>query len=266
MYLLILHQFIERTRDVNLHKKMKVMKTVYHSADSRGFADHGWLKSAHSFSFAGYFNPERINFGTLRVLNDDYVEGGMGFGKHPHNNMEIISIPLEGDLKHGDNMGNEGIIKKGDVQVMSAGTGVMHSEMNANPGESVKFLQIWIFPNKENVTPRYDQVDISGGKKKNDFQQILSPNVDDEGVWIHQDAWFNLADFDKGFSKEYPIHKEGNGAYVFVLKGEVKIGDQVLKSRDALGVWDTDKFNLEAVENSEVLIMDVPMNLPNFAR
>ncbi|AMR40534.1 pirin family protein [Elizabethkingia anophelis] len=241
------------------------MKTVYHSADSRGFADHGWLKSAHSFSFAGYFNPERVNFGTLRVLNDDYVEGGMGFGKHPHNNMEIISIPLEGDLKHGDNMGSAGIIKKGDIQVMSAGTGVMHSEMNANADKAVKFLQIWIFPNKENVTPRYDQVDVSEGYKKNDFQQILSPNAYDEGVWIHQDAWFNLANFDKGFDKEYLIHREGNGAYVFVLNGQVKIGDQVLNTRDALGIWDTDKFNIEATENSELLIIDVPMNLPNFA-
>ena len=242
------------------------MKTVLHKADSRGHADHGWLKSHHTFSFAGYFNPERIHFGALRVLNDDFVEGGMGFGKHPHNNMEIISIPLEGDLRHGDNMGTDGLIKKGDIQVMSAGTGVMHSEMNGNADKPVKFLQIWIFPNKENVTPRYDQVDISGDHIKNEFQQILSPNVDDAGVWIHQDAWFNLGDFDKGTTKEYKIHKEGNGAYVFVLKGSIKIGDQVLNTRDALGVWDTTGFNIEAEDNSEFLIIDVPMELPKFAR
>lgn len=237
------------------------MKTVYHSADSRGYANHGWLKSHHTFSFANYHNPERNHFGVLRVLNDDYVEGGMGFGRHPHRDMEIISIPLEGDLRHGDNMGNSGIIKRGDIQVMSAGTGIMHSEENATE-LPVKFLQIWIIPNKTDVTPRYDQINIEEKSVQNDFQQILSPNQDDAGVWIHQDAWFNLARFDKGFSKEYKIKKEGNGVYVFVIKGKAKIGDQILDDRDGFGIWDAESFVLEAEENSEILLMEVPMELP----
>lgn len=237
------------------------MKTVYHKSDSRGYANHGWLKSFHTFSFANYYNPERMNFGVLRVINDDDIAGGMGFGKHPHRDMEIITIPLEGDLRHGDNMGNSGIIKKGDIQVMSAGTGIMHSEENAG-AETVKLLQIWVIPNKMNVTPRYDQISIEEHSVQNDFQQILSPNADDAGVWIHQDAWFNLAKFDKGFSKEYNIHKEGNGVYVFVIKGKAKIGEQILDERDALGIWDTNNFVLEAEENSEILLMEVPMQLP----
>lgn len=238
------------------------MKTIFHSAESRGFADHGWLKSYHSFSFANYHNPEKIHFGVLRVLNDDSVEGGMGFGKHPHHNMEIISIPLEGDLEHGDNMGNQGIIRKGDIQVMSAGSGIMHSEKNAHPNKRVKFLQIWIIPNQQNVPPRYDQKSIVKNAVKNDFQQILSPNPNNVGVWIYQDAWFHLAKFDKDFSKTYTLHQSGNGAYVFVIDGKIKIGDQTLTSRDALGIWETSEFNIQALENSEFLIMDVPMQLP----
>ncbi|HHW7450235.1 pirin family protein [Pasteurella multocida subsp. multocida] len=164
------------------------MKTIYHSANSRGNADHGWLKSKHTFSFGHYYDPSRVNFGVLRVINDDFVEGGMGFGTHPHNNMEIISIPLSGDLAHKDSMGNGSIIRNGDIQVMSAGTGVTHSEMNPNADIPVKFLQIWVIPNKRNVEPRYQQITIADNAKPNDFQQILSPNPDDEGVWIHQDA------------------------------------------------------------------------------
>lgn len=238
------------------------MKTVYHSADSRGKADHGWLRSNHTFSFAGYQNPERMHFGVLRVLNDDFVEGGMGFGRHPHRDMEIISIPLEGELRHGDNMGNSGIIKNGDIQVMSAGTGIMHSEENATE-QPVKFLQIWIIPNKKDVTPRYDQVRIEENYVKNDFQQILSPNADDAGVWIHQDAWFNLAKFEKGFSKEYKFNKKGNGVYVFIIKGSAKIGGQILGERDGFGIWDAESFVLEATQSSEILLMEVPMELPN---
>lgn len=239
------------------------MKTVYHPSESRGFANHGWLKSHHNFSFANYHNPERMNFGVLRVLNDDSVEGNMGFGKHPHRDMEIISIPLEGDLQHGDNMGNSGIIKKGDIQVMSAGTGIMHSEENATD-QPVKFLQIWIFPNKVNVEPRYDQISIEEKAVQNDFQQILSPNADDDGVWIHQEAWFNLAKFDKGFSKEYKIHKNGNGVYIFVIKGKAKIGEQILNQRDGFGIWETESFIIEATENSEILLMEIPMQLPEY--
>lgn len=235
------------------------MKTVYHKADSRGFADHGWLKSHHTFSFANYQNSERMNFGVLRVLNDDQVASGMGFGKHPHRDMEIISIPLEGDLEHKDSLGTTAVIRKGEIQVMSAGTGVQHSEYNRNKDEVVKFLQIWVIPNKLNVAPRYDQISLKENEKLNDFQQILSPNPDDEGVWIHQDAWFNLAKFEKGNAKEYKLHKNGNGVYVFILKGSAKIGDQVLEKRDGLGICDTEIFTLEATEDSEILLMEVPL-------
>ena len=235
------------------------MKTVYHKADTRGYADHGWLKSYHTFSFANYYNPERMNFGALRVLNDDQVASGMGFGKHPHRDMEIISIPLEGDLEHQDSMGTSAVIRKGEIQVMSAGTGVQHSEFNRNKDQLVKFLQIWVVPNKMNVTPRYDQISIKENEKINDFQQILSPNADDEGVWIHQDAWFNLAKFEKGNAKEYAIHQAGNGVYAFVLKGSAKIGEQILETRDGFGIWETETFTLEALEDSEILLMEVPM-------
>lgn len=238
------------------------MKLTLHKADSRGHANHGWLNSFHTFSFANYYNPERMNFGVLRVLNDDTVDSGMGFGEHPHRDMEIISIPLEGDLEHQDSMGTKAVIRKGEIQVMSAGTGVMHSEYNRNKDEQVKFLQIWIIPNKMGVEPRYDQIKISDHAKPNDFQQILSPDKNDEGVWIHQDAWFNLADFDPGISKEYRLHKKGNGVYLFVLSGEAKVGDTVLSERDGLGIEDTDSFTLEALKKSEILIMEVPMSLP----
>ncbi len=236
------------------------MKTTLHKLDTRGFSNHGWLKSHHTFSFANYHNPERMNFGVLRDLNDDTVESGMGFGTHPHRDMEIISIPLEGDLEHKDSMGTTAVIRKGEIQVLSAGTGVMHSEYNKNADELVKFLQIWVIPNKMGVQPRYDQISIKESAEPNDFQQILSPNADDEGVWIHQDAWFNLADFDKGVSKKYELHKKGNGVYVFVLSGKAKIGDIELSERDGLGIEDTDNFTLEALEKSEILLMEVPMN------
>jgi len=236
------------------------MKTVYHKANSRGFADHGWLKSYHTFSFANYYNPERMNFGALRVLNDDQVASGMGFGAHPHRDMEIVSIPLEGDLEHKDSMGTSAVIRNGEIQVMSAGTGVQHSEYNKNKDELVKFLQIWVIPNKMNVTPRYDQISIKENEKLNEFQQILSPNPDDAGVWIHQDAWFNLGKFDQKTVKKYDLYKEGNGVYIFVLKGSAKVGDQLLETRDGFGIWETENFSIEAGENSEILLMEVPMN------
>src|SRR5210317_195033 len=177
------------------NQELKEMNTVLHKANTRGIANHGWLNSHHSFSFANYYNPERMHFGVLRVLNDDVVAPGKGFGTHPHDNMEIVSIPLEGDLEHKDSMGNSATIKQGDVQVMSAGTGVFHSEFNKNEDSEVKFLQIWIFPREKNVEPRYDQVSLRDIEKKNQFYQVLSPNKDDKGVWIHQDAWFNLGNF-----------------------------------------------------------------------
>lgn len=237
------------------------MKTTFYKSDSRGYANHGWLKSHHTFSFANYHNPERMNFGVLRVINDDFVEGGMGFGKHPHRDMEIISIPLEGDLRHGDNMGNSGIIKKGDIQVMSAGTGIMHSEENGTE-QAVKFLQIWVIPNKADVTPRYDQQNFEEKLIPNQFLQILSPNADDDGVWIHQDAWFNWGNFTEDKTVDYNIKKPGNGLYIFVLKGSAKVGDQLIDTRDALGVWDTENVTIEVNKGAEILLMDVPMELP----
>ena len=237
-------------------------KTILHTADSRGKANHGWLNSFHSFSFAGYYNPEKMNFGVLRVLNDDTVAPGMGFGKHPHDNMEIISIPLEGDLKHEDTMGNANVIKRGDVQVMSAGTGIAHSEFNANKDASVKFLQIWVIPNKQNVTPRYDQITLNQEDRHNKLQQILSPNPDDAGVWIQQDAWFNLGKLDKEVSLDYTFNKSGNGVYAFVLEGSFEIEGQQLNKRDALGIWDTNTINVKSLSaDAEILLMEVPMTM-----
>ena len=235
--------------------------TVLHKSDSRGDANHGWLHSRHTFSFANYYNPERMHFGALRVLNDDVVAAGMGFGTHPHDNMEIVSIPLEGDLEHKDSMGNVSVIKHGDVQVMSAGTGITHSEYNKNKDKPVKFLQIWVLPNKLNVTPRYDQITLDSSMRRNKLQQIVSPNSDDEGVWVHQDAWFHLGTFDKGFSTEYNIKKKGNGVYAFIIKGDVSIAGTSLNERDGMGIWDTNNFSVEANSaDAEVLLMEVPMN------
>jgi quercetin 2,3-dioxygenase len=233
--------------------------TVLHKADTRGNANHGWLQSKHTFSFSNYHNPERMHFGVLRVLNDDTVAAGMGFGTHPHDNMEIISIPLEGDLEHKDSMGNVTVIQNGDIQVMSAGTGIQHSEYNKNRSVQVKFLQIWIFPNKKNVTPRYDQITLNMADRKNKLQQILSPNADDEGVWIHQNAWFHLADFDKGVATEYNFKLKGNGLYIFNLKGDLKVDEQTISTRDGLGIWDTDKVTISAESDAEFLLMEVPM-------
>ena len=234
-------------------------KSILHKAETRGDANHGWLHSRHTFSFADYYDPERVHFGMLRVLNDDIVEAGMGFGTHPHNNMEIISILLEGDLEHKDSMGNVSVIKHGDVQVMSAGTGITHSEYNRNKDRLVKFLQIWVFPNKENVKPRYDQITLNITDRHNKFQQILSPNPDDDGVWIYQNAWFHLGQFDKGFSTTYTIKVKGNGVYAFILSGRVTINNQELNSRDGYGIWDIDKFSVKANSDVEFLLMEVPM-------
>ena len=244
------------------NQKEKDMKTVLHKANTRGHANHGWLDSHHTFSFANYYNPERMNFGVLRVLNDDVVESGRGFGKHPHDNMEIISIPLEGDLEHQDSMGNKAIIKAGDVQVMSAGTGIYHSEMNRNRDKAVKFLQIWMFPNKRNVTPRYDQITLQATDLKNEFYQVLSPNKEDEGVWVYQNAWFHIGQFDKDKSTTYRIKASGNGVYAFVLEGDVTIAGQPLGKRDGFGVWDTNEITVKAdSDNAKILLMDVPMTL-----
>jgi hypothetical protein len=237
-------------------------QTILHKAETRGDANHGWLHSRHTFSFADYYDPDRMHFGALRVLNDDRVEAGMGFGTHPHENMEIVSIPLEGDLEHKDSMGNVSVIKSGDVQVMSAGTGITHSEYNKNKDRLVKFLQIWVIPNKNNVKPRYDQITLINSDRHNTFQQILSPNADDAGVWIYQDAWFHLGQFDKGVSTSYTIKKKGNGVYAFIIKGDVSIEGNNLIERDGLGIWDTNNISIIAnSQNAEVLLMEVPMSV-----
>lgn len=236
------------------------MKTVYHAASTRGNANHGWLNANHSFSFANYYNPERMNFGALRVLNDDTIAPGMGFGTHPHDNMEIITIPLKGDLEHKDSMGNIGAINEGEIQVMSAGTGVYHSEYNKNQDQPINLLQLWVMPKVQNVTPRYDQKSVRDLKKNNAFYQVLSPNPDDEGMWIHQDAWFHLGDFDQSTQTDYQIKKQGNGVYVFVIEGNITVGDQELQSRDAFGVWETEQITFQTLANTKVLLVEVPMS------
>ena len=233
-------------------------KTVLHKASTRGHANHGWLNAHHSFSFANYYDESRIHFGALRVLNDDIVAAGMGFGTHPHDNMEIITIPLKGDLQHKDNMGNTEVIKQGDVQVMSAGTGVQHSEFNPNKDKEVNLLQIWVFPNKKNVTPRYQQITLPDAQE-NKLQQIVSPDSTEEGTWIHQDAWFSIGNFKKGFETTYTLHKKENGVYVFVIEGDVTISNQSLNKRDALGIWETENFTVKADSDTRVLFLEVPM-------
>lgn len=233
--------------------------TVLHKADSRGQANHGWLNAYHSFSFASWYNPDRVQFGMLRVLNDDTVAAGMGFGTHPHDNMEIITIPLEGDLAHKDSMGNAATIKTGDVQVMSAGTGIQHSEFNPNADHHTKLFQIWLFPKFRNVEPRYQQITLDVTKQKNNFAQILSPNADDDGVWIYQDAWFYLSDFDKDFSKKLSLKKEGNGFYIMNIEGEIEVNGSTLEKRDAIGIWETSEIEIKANTNAKILIMEIPM-------
>jgi len=238
-----------------------MLQYTLHKAETRGDANHGWLHSKHTFSFANYYDANRMHFGVLRVLNDDTVSAGMGFGTHSHNNMEIISIPLEGDLEHKDSMGNTTVIRKGDIQIMSAGTGIQHSEYNKNKDAEVKFLQIWIIPNKKNVTPRYDQITLNPLDRKNQLQQIISPYPDDAGIWIHQNAWFYLADFDTDFSLSYSLKSKENGLYIFILNGQIQINDLTLHSRDGLGIWDTDRIEINVSANTSFLLMDLPMNL-----
>jgi redox-sensitive bicupin YhaK (pirin superfamily) len=237
------------------------MKSVLHKAATRGHANHGWLDSWHTFSFANYYEPSRMHFGALRVLNDDTVAPGMGFGKHPHDNMEIISIPLEGDLEHQDNTGTNQVIKKGDVQVMSAGTGILHSEKNKNNDQQVKFLQIWVFPNQKNVSPRYDQKSFVDADKLNKLATIVSPvGTSDGGVQIHQDAWFHLGKLTQGTEINYELKKQDNGVYAFLLEGDATINEIVLNRRDGLGVSETSKLTIKANSDAEILLMEVPLN------
>lgn len=265
----VIHNNIDELRPLDVvgfnhlpNTKSTIMaNTILHKADTRGNANHGWLNSYHTFSFAQYYNPERMHFGALRVLNDDTVQAGRGFGTHPHDNMEIISIPLEGDLEHKDSMGNVATIRNGDIQVMSAGTGIRHSEYNKNNDSLVKFLQIWVFPNQRNVSPRYDQITLRAADRKNKLQQILSPNPQDEGVWIHQNAWFHLGELDKGFETNYRIKSQGNGVYAFVLSGALTINGESLGARDGYGIWNVEQFDIRADSKAELLLMEVPMNI-----
>lgn len=239
---------------------------VVHRAATRGHANRGWLDTHHTFSFSSYYNPERMHFGALRVINDDAIAGGRGFGTHPHDNMEIVTIPLEGDLRHRDSMGNTSVIAHGDVQVMSAGTGITHSEFNANPDREVKLLQIWMFPKRRSVEPRYGQISLDTRDRHNRFQQILSPSPDDDGVWVHQDAWFHMGRFDRGRRADYDVRRPGNGVYAFVVAGAFRFTDTALdltlETRDGLGIWNVASLHCEALtDGAELLLMDVPMVL-----
>lgn len=238
------------------------MNIELHKASERGMADHGWLQARHSFSFAGYYNLSRIHFGVLRVLNDDTVAAGMGFGMHPHDNMEIITIPFSGTLAHRDSMGNEGTISYGEIQVMSAGSGIQHSEFNHSRSEAVSLFQIWLFPNKKDVTPRYDQISYDKDKLNNEWLQIVSPNPDDEGSWIHQDAWFFLGKFDSNTSATHTIKREGNGIYLMMIEGEAEVNGQPFATRDALALTDVEELHIHIHKPSFLLLMDIPMQ-PN---
>ncbi|MES2731831.1 MAG: pirin family protein [Bacteroidota bacterium] len=237
------------------------MKTIVHQASSRGGANHGWLKAQHSFSFARFYNPDRMGFGLLRVLNDDIIAPSMGFGAHPHDNMEIITIPLSGALRHQDSTGNQAVIETNDVQIMSAGTGLTHSEVNNSTKEEVKLLQIWILPKEENIAPRYEQKTFSLDNSRNAFVTVVSPEEKDQGVWINQDAYLSLASLDQHVSLSYQPRKAGNGAYIFVIEGEVEVADTHLGKRDAMGLVEFDNFDLTALTpNTKVLVIDLPMN------
>ena len=235
------------------------MQFILHPSYERGYAHHGWLKANHSFSFAGWYDPEKIHFGALRVLNDDIVAPKMGFSTHPHDNMEIITIPLKGELRHKDSMGTGSVIHAGEVQVMSAGTGVYHSEFNSSLTEELNLFQIWIFPNKQEVEPRYDQIRYDLGAVRNSFLQVVSPNPDDDGTWIHQDAWIHLAEADEYTDLNYGIKRAGNGAYIMVVEGSVTIAGQELNKRDAIGVWETDDVEIRTKEATKLMVIEVPM-------
>jgi quercetin 2,3-dioxygenase len=238
------------------------MKTIIHKAESRGFANHGWLQASHSFSFANYHNPEKVHFGAIRVLNDDIIAPKMGFGTHPHDNMEIITIPLKGVLKHKDNMSDEWLsVLPGEVQVMSAGTGVQHSEINGSANEHLSLFQIWVFPNKQNVTPRYDQKSFDINGRKNKLQTLVS-SIDEnhEGsLKIHQDVVISRIDLDKNSVFEYKLKSENHGVYMMMIHGKAQIENNIFKSRDAAGISETNAFKIITEEDSSVLFIEVPM-------
>lgn len=234
------------------------MNTILHTSDSRGIAQYGWLYSRHTFSFADYYHPERMHFGALRVLNDDTVAAGMGFSAHPHSNMEIISIPLSGDLHHKDNTGRDAIIKENDVQIMSAGSGIIHSETNANQNRQVKFLQIWVMPKEKNIQPRYQQITLNQNTLNNQLATIVAPNNPD-ALWINQDAWFSMGKFSKNTAITYKLNNPNNGVYIFMIEGNAIINNITLNKRDAIGVTATDSIPLKIMEGAQILLMEVPM-------
>jgi len=233
---------------------------IFHPASERGHLDHGWLNTYHSFSFASWHEPRKMHFGALRVLNDDTIAGGMGFGRHPHDNMEIITIVLEGELEHKDSMGNTGVIHPNEVQVMSAGTGITHSEFNHNPDTACSLFQLWIFPNKRNVVPRYDQHTFSANDRNEILQMLVSPmESEDEGLKIYQDAWIYRAKLSAGNTITHDLHSKNHGAYVFAIDGSFAAFDKQLSARDAVGISDTDTITLTASKASDILIIEVPM-------
>lgn len=234
------------------------MKKIIHRSEDRGKAEHGWLHTNFSFSFAEYYDPEKMGFGLIRVLNDDIVEPGKGFGMHPHNNMEIITIILDGELQHKDSMGNGSVIKKDEVQVMSAGTGILHSEFNPSTTAAVSLLQIWIYPKEKNIKPRYDQKKFSATERKNKFQTVVSGISSNGPLYIHQDASLSLISLEKDNSINYENHKKGNAVYLFVIDGHISIDDEDLFRRDAAGISETDEIPFKAAENSEVLLIEIP--------
>lgn len=234
------------------------METIIHKSETRGKANFGWLDSKHTFSFGHYYDPDRIHFGALRVLNDDIVQPGMGFGTHPHDNMEIVSIPLHGALAHKDSTGNEEVIYSGDVQIMSAGTGLTHSEYNHSKTESVNFLQIWVLPKQRNIKPRYDQKTYPSEKRKNQLKTVVSPN-DPDALWINQDASFHLLNLEINHSFQYELNNPENGVYAFLIEGSVKINGVELNKRDGAGFSYTSSLNIESTSDSELLLIEVPM-------
>ncbi len=235
---------------------------VVHKSDTRGIANHGWLFSRHTFSFAQYYNQDRIHFGALRVLNDDIVKGGMGFGTHPHDNMEIISIPLQGALEHQDSTGHKEVIETGEIQIMSAGSGLYHSEYNHSPNEDVNFLQIWVFPKERDIKPRYDQKRFDFEARKNELINIVAPDNED-ALWINQDSWFSMGKFAAGEKFNYALNKKGNGAYVFLIDGEATVNGISLEKRDGLGLANIEELKIEIINNGTILIMEVPMEFEN---
>lgn len=235
------------------------MKSLVFPENERGKANHGWLKAAHSFSFANWYDPDKIHFGALRVLNDDWVAPGMGFGSHPHDNMEIITIPLEGSLRHKDSMGHTSLIKSGEVQVMSAGTGIVHSEFNPDHIQALRLFQIWILPNRKNVEPRYDQIAYDTEELKKDFVQVVSPNQKDRGTWIHQQAWIHLTEMRDHAARTYAFKKKGNGLYIMVVDGNFEVDGHLLNERDAIGIWDTDSIDIINIQEGRLLLIEVPI-------